>query len=105
VSEFANITVLKKANIYFNGAVTSRTVIFPDGSKKTLGIMQPGEYTFTTGVGEIMEIIDGDLAYRVGDSGEWKKISGGQSFEVPGNSSFIMKVSVVTDYCCSFLGN
>ena len=55
MSEFGNVTIIKKANIYFQGGVTSRTVIFEDGSKKTLGIMQPGEYEFNTSDAEIME--------------------------------------------------
>lgn len=101
--EFSNVTVVKKANIYFDGAVASRTVLFGDGTKKTLGIMQPGEYTFTTGAAEIMEIIAGELLYRVGDSGEWIRVIGGESFQVPPNSAFTMKVATVSDYCCSFL--
>ena len=48
MSEFTNVAVIKKANVYFDGKVTSRTVVFADGSKKTLGIMLPGEYTFNT---------------------------------------------------------
>lgn len=104
MSEFTNVTVVKKANVYFDGAVTSRTVIFADGSKKTLGIMQPGEYTFNTGVAEIMEILAGELEYRVGDSGAWTKVTGGESFQVPANSAFTMQVATVADYCCSFLG-
>jgi uncharacterized protein YaiE (UPF0345 family) len=103
MAEFTNVTVVKKANVYFDGAVASRTVIFPDGSKKTLGLMQTGEYTFNTGVAEIMEILAGELEYRVNDSGEWIKVSGGESFQVPANSAFTMKVATVADYCCSFL--
>ena len=61
MSEFRNVTVVKKANVYFDGKVTSRTVLFPDGSKKTLGVMLPGEYTFNTADKEIMEILAGDL--------------------------------------------
>ena len=37
MSEFTNVTVIKKANIYFDGKVVSRTVVFADGSKQTLG--------------------------------------------------------------------
>jgi len=103
MDEFKDVTIVKKANIYFDGAVTSRTVLFADGTKKTLGIMLPGEYTFNTGVAEIMEILAGDLQYRVGDSGEWLQVKGGEAFQVPANSAFTMKVSTVSDYCCSFL--
>ncbi len=103
MSEFRNVTVVKKANIYFDGKVASRTVLFPDGSKKTLGVMQPGEYEFSTGDREIMEILSGELEYLVAGSKDWKTVGGGGSFEVPANSKFTMKVKTVSDYCCSFV--
>ena len=103
MAEFQNVNVVKKANIYFDGGVTSRTIIFPDGSRKTLGIMMPGEYGFNTGAAEIMEILSGELTVLLPGSTEWVAIKGGEAFEVPENSSFKMKVTAVTDYCCSFL--
>jgi len=103
MSEFTNVTVVREANIYFNGAVASHTVLFSDGTKKTLGLMQPGEYTFTTGAPELMEILTGELDLQLAGENGWRRIGGGQSFEVPGNSSFTMKVQTVSDYCCSFL--
>ena len=102
MSEFMNVTVVKKANVYFEGKVTSRTIVFGDGSKKTLGIMLPGEYTFNTDASEVMEIIDGDLDVLLpGDQG-WRTVKGGESFNVPGQSKFSLKVRRITDYCCSF---
>jgi uncharacterized protein YaiE (UPF0345 family) len=102
MSEFTNVTVNREANVYFNGAVTSRTVLFADGSKKTLGIAQPGEYEFSTGKAELMEILAGDLKVSIA-SGAWKKVAGGEAFEVPANSKFTMRVTTLVDYCCSFL--
>jgi len=103
MSEFTNVTVVREANIYFDGRVVSRTVLFGDGSKKTLGVMQPGEYEFSTGLAEIMEIMSGDLEWQMkGDTG-WKRVTGGESFNVPANSVFVMRVATVTDYCCSFI--
>lgn len=103
MSEFKGVTVARKANVYFNGGVTSRTVIFPDGSKKTLGIMQPGEYEFNTGDAEIMEIESGELDVMLPGAGGWRAIKGGESFNVPANSKFTMKVKTLSDYCCSFI--
>jgi uncharacterized protein YaiE (UPF0345 family) len=97
------VTVVKKANVYFNGGVTSRTVLFPDGSKKTLGIMQPGEYEFSTGDKEIMEILSGELEYRIAGGKDWTPVKGGESFEVPANAKFTMRVRTLSDYCCSFV--
>ena len=92
MAEFKNVTVVKKANIYFDGKVVSRSVLFTDGSKKTLGVMQPGEYEFTTADKEIMEIMSGDLEVLLPEVKDWKPIASGQSFEVPANSKFRMKV-------------
>ena len=102
MSQFDNVSVVQAANIYFGGLVTSRTVIFRDGSRKTLGIMLPGEYEFNTDDKELMEISSGKLEVQLPGSG-WKSINGGESFEVPANSTFQLKVAEVTDYCCSFL--
>ena len=103
MSELKNVTVIKKANIYFGGQVVSHTVLFADGSKKTLGVMQAGEYEFSTVSAEIMEILSGQLEWQLKGEHGWKKISGGEAFNVPENSVFVMKVPVVTDYCCSFV--
>jgi len=103
MSEFTDVTVVKKANIYFNGSVTSRTVIFKDGSKKTLGVMLPGEYEFNTGDKEIMEILSGELDLLLPGKDSWQSIKGGESFEVPVNAKFTMKVKTISDYCCSFI--
>lgn len=103
MSEFTNVTVVKNANIYFAGGVVSHTVLFADGSKKTLGVMQVGEYEFSTGKAEIMEIISGELDFLLAGSTEWKPVKGCESFDVPANSSFKMKVKTVSDYCCSFI--
>ena len=99
---FENVSITKKANVYFDGQVTSRTVSFQDGSKKTLGIMLPGEYEFNTDAKELMEITSGQMEVLL-PGGEWQSIQGGESFEVPGNSSFQLKVFEISDYCCSFL--
>ncbi len=100
--QFDNVSILKEANIYFEGQVTSRSVIFQDGSRKTLGIMLPGEYEFSTDDKELMEIASGELEVLL-PNGDWQSINGGESFEVPANSKFQLKVTVTTDYCCSFI--
>ena len=103
MSEFKNVTVVREANVYFDGQVVSRTVLFPDGTKKTLGIMQPGEYEFSTNDKELMEIMVGELDVLLPGASAWKPVTGGQSFEVPANAKFTMKVKKLSDYCCSFI--
>lgn len=103
MNNFENVTVEKKANVYFDGKVTSRTVIFANGEKKTLGIMMPGEYEFGTADKEIMEILAGQLDVLLPNKEEWITITGGQSFEVPAQSSFKLIIKELTDYCCSYI--
>jgi uncharacterized protein YaiE (UPF0345 family) len=105
MTEFKNVTVVMKANVYFDGKVTSRTVLFADDSKKTLGIMLPGEYEFGTAEREVMEILSGDLEILLPKAKEWRAVRGGDTFEVPARSKFSLKVRSVTDYCCSYMGS
>ncbi|MEQ1622098.1 MAG: pyrimidine/purine nucleoside phosphorylase [Methylococcales bacterium] len=102
MTEFNNVSIVKKANVYFGGNVSSRTIKFADGSTKTLGFMLPGEYTFNTADKELMEIIDGDLDVLLPGT-DWKAIKGGESFNVPANAAFSLKIKAPTDYICSFI--
>lgn len=103
MAEFINVNVVKQANIYFDGKVTSRVINFSDGSRKTLGIMMPGDYEFGTAEKEIMEIIAGELEVLLPGEEHWKTIKGGEEFEVPADSKFKLQVKSVTDYCCSYI--
>jgi uncharacterized protein YaiE (UPF0345 family) len=102
MDKFEKVNVIKKANIYFNGNVTSRTVLFEDGSKKTLGIIMPGQYEFGTGDKEQMEVLAGKLSVLLLGNKEWKIFEVGQTFEIPANSKFKVAANVVSDYCCSY---
>ena len=100
---FENVTVDIAGNSYFDGAVTSRTLFFTDGTRKTLGYMQVGEFEFGTQEAELMEITAGELEYKLANSDEWIAVKGGENFSVPANSKFNVKVKSITDYCCSYL--
>ena len=100
---FENVKIVKKANQYFDGKVTSRSVEFPDGTIKTLGIMMPGEYTFNTLDAEIMEIMAGECEIKLKGEDSFRTIEGGESFDVPANSSFDIKVHSLVDYCCHYI--
>ena len=101
--EFNNVTITKKANVYFDGNVVSRTITFQDGSVKTLGFMQVGGYTFNTGKAEIMEFLSGELEVTLPNQKEPLIIKGSATFEVPANSSFSLHVTAPADYICSFI--
>lgn len=102
MGQFENVTIIKKANVYFEGEVTSRTVVFADGSKKTLGIMMPGEYEFSTDAAEVMEILAGEMKVLLPGQSEWQTYTQGDSFHVPADSRFKLQVQIVADYCCSY---
>ena len=80
MSQFEQVTVVKKANVYFGGQVTSRTVVFNDGTKKTLGIMMPGEYEFGTDTNELMEILGGKMEVKLPGETEWITVTEGSDF-------------------------
>lgn len=101
MDQFNQVSISKKANIYFEGKVTSRTIVFADGTKKTLGIMLPGEYEFSTSVKEEMEFSAGKLEYKL-EGQEWQSIENKGTFHVPANEKFQLKVYEVADYCCSY---
>ncbi len=103
MSNLENVSIVKKANVYFDGNVTSRTVNFEDGTTKSLGIMMEGEYTFGTEAAELMEILGGKCEVKLKGSDEVNTYTEGTSFNVDANSSFDIKVIELTDYCCHYI--
>ncbi len=94
--------IKKKANVYFDGNVTSRSIVTAGGETKSLGVMLPGSYTFNTGAPEVMEVTEGTCRVRLAGDSEWKDYGAGNSFEVPGDSSFEIEVIALLDYVCHF---
>lgn len=99
---FEHVTVIKKANVYFGGKVTSRNIYFADGTRKTLGFMLPGDYEFNTGVAEVMEVLNGEMKVLLPGATEWQTFTSGQSYRVPANSTFKLHIDEMADYCCSY---
>ena len=102
MAEFNNVSIAKAASVLFEGNITSRSIEFEDGSRKTLGIMLPGEYELNTVHTQIMDIQRGELEVLL-PAKEWVTYSGPTTFEVPANSKFQLKVHSLVDYCCSFV--
>lgn len=103
-TEFAGVTVVTKANVYFDGNVVSHTVLFADKSKKTLGLIRPGSYHFNTGAPERMEIVAGSCRVTLDGSTAARDYAAGTYFDVPGNSGFTIAVKDgLCEYICSFL--
>ncbi|HVO66509.1 MAG TPA: pyrimidine/purine nucleoside phosphorylase [Syntrophales bacterium] len=101
--QFDDVTVICKANIFFEGKVVSHTVMFKDGRKKTIGLIQPGSYKFNTDAPEEMEITSGSCLVKQGGQRQWSTYSAGECFQVPGGSWFeILVDGNIMEYICSF---
>ncbi|MCC6356372.1 MAG: pyrimidine/purine nucleoside phosphorylase [Verrucomicrobiae bacterium] len=104
-TEIPGVTVLTKANVYFDGGVISHTLRLFDDSKKTLGIIRPGKYHFGTDRAERMEIVAGSCRVRLDGSPDARDCVAGDTFEVPAKSGFDIEVAEgLCEYICSFLG-
>jgi purine/pyrimidine-nucleoside phosphorylase len=100
---FANVTALAKANVYFDGKVVSHTLLLSDGSKKTLGLIYPGQYHFGTDAPEQMQIVAGECRVRLDGTSDWRRYDAGTAFRVPGKSGFDIEVaSSIAEYVCSY---
>jgi pyrroline-5-carboxylate reductase len=103
MERFENADVVKKANVYYDGRVASRTVYLRDGARVTLGVILPGRYEFSTGAAERMEMLAGSLKVLVPGRDDWQIFGEGQRFEIPANSRFRVEADAVADYCCEYL--
>ena len=103
-TQFDGVSVVTKANIYFDGNVVSHSVLFPDKSKKTLGLIRPGSYHFGTAAAERMEIVAGSCQVTLDGQTTVKTYGAGTFFDVPANSGFTIAVATgLCEYICSFL--
>jgi len=101
--EFSGATVTVKANVYFDGRVVSHGIVLADGSKKTLGVIYPGEYHFATSAPERMDITAGGCEVQMDGTTLWKPYGVGMFFDVPASSGFTIRVRRgLTEYVCSF---
>ncbi len=104
IIEFKEVTLLPKANVYFEGKVISHTFLLSDGSRKTAGIIFPGPFHFGTDKAERMQITDGQCTVKLDGQTEVNVYAAGQQFDVPAHSGFNIEVqSGLCQYVCSFL--
>src|SRR5205085_2720698 len=102
--QFANVTAVAKANVYFDARVVSHSILFTDGTKKTLGLIHPGSFHFGTEKAERMEIIAGECLVKLTGSNTQKSYGAGTHFDVPAKSGFDIEVKTgLCEYVCSFL--
>jgi uncharacterized protein YaiE (UPF0345 family) len=91
-----------QVNEYFNGNVKSLTVEASSG-KSTVGVMNAGEYEFSTGLKEIMTVVAGSMAVKLPGAADWQTYGAGQKFEVVANSKFQLKITADVAYLCEFI--
>ena len=86
-------------NTYFGGSVQS--LRFPsECGEKSVGVMAPGEYSFTTSSAEHVEILTGALEFRM--NGVQRVVAAGASYDVPPQSTFTVVCSLPVSYLCHF---
>ena len=103
MSQFNNVSVVSKANVYFDGKCISHSIQLADGTKKSVGVIMPSTLTFNTGAPETMECVAGSCRVKLKGESEWKTYNAGESFDVPGNASFDIEVSGEPyHYVCHF---
>ena len=102
MSQFDKVSVVKKGNVFFDGKCVSHSVLFADGTRKTVGVILPSTLTFNVGAPEVMEITDGTCRVKLGDEAEFKTYAAGSQFSVPANSSFVIEAQEIVNYVCSF---
>jgi uncharacterized protein YaiE (UPF0345 family) len=99
---YRNVEVKKRANVYHEGRVTSRSIITPEGEMKTLGVMLPGSYRFNTQAPERIDVTQGRCRIRLAGQTGVQEYRAGDSFEIPGDSHFDIEVLELLDYVCHF---
>lgn len=90
-----------KVNSYFDDSVKSIAFENTEGTA-TVGVMDIGEYEFGTSTTEFMTIVSGALTVLLPNAPEWKVFGKGETFVVPANVKFKLKVTEQTAYCCFY---
>ena len=88
-------------NEYFDGKVKSiafQTSTLP----ATVGVMDVGEYEFSTSKKEVMTVVSGQLNVKLPGESEFMAYNAGDDFTVAADETFHLKVSVQKAYLCTY---
>jgi len=102
MSQIENAIINPVANVYFDGKCVSHSITLADGSNISAGVILPASLNFSTASPERMELLQGKCRIRLAGSDEWADYTGGQSFDVKGDSSFDIEVSEDLHYICHY---
>jgi uncharacterized protein YaiE (UPF0345 family) len=101
-THISDVTVTTQASVYFDGKCVSHQITLADGRKKSVGVILPATLTFKTGEPEVMECVAGWCEFKLDGSTEWISSRAGDKFQVPGHSSFQIRVTEPYHYICHF---
>ncbi len=100
---FDGVRVSVRANIYEDGRCQSRTLVLPDGTKKTLGVYLPGEFVFDSHEPEQVVMTAGTVDVLFPDDEDWRTVPVGETYDVPANCTFRVRCREIAEYICDFL--
>lgn len=90
-----------KTNEYFDGKVKSIAFETADGPA-TVGVMAKGEYVFGTSTVEYMTVTSGKMDVKLPGETQWKTYKEFETFIVPKDIKFNVKVDGDTSYRCLY---
>ena len=94
-------TLPMQVNEYFDGKVKSigfQTATLP----ATVGVMDIGEYEFSTNKKEVMTVVSGCLKVKLPGEDSFSEYNAGSDFIVAANETFHLQVEVQTAYLCTY---
>lgn len=100
MTTYENVTLDVTGNVYFEGTCVSHTFYLADGTRKSAGVILPSSLTFGTAAPEVMEIQSGSCTVTI--DGTTTSFTAGESFSVPGDSSFDIVVTETVSYVCHY---
>ena len=99
--QFDQVSVGKKANVYFDGKCVSHTVTLADGTRKSVGVILPSTLRFDLTTKEVMEVVDGTAYVSINGEAE-KSFSAGQSWTVEAGAYFVIRADQPVHNVCHF---
>jgi len=93
-------TILKH-NAYFDGRVQSLALVV-DGVNATVGVMEPGKYTFSTSSDLDFKRLPGVLNVQLPGDSEWREYAAGDTFIVAPGRSFEVEAAKDVAYICLY---
>ena len=98
--QFDQVSVGKKANVFFDGKCVSHTVTLANGVRKSVGVVLPSTLRFDLSTKEVMEVVDGNAFVSI--NGAPEEFKAGQSWTVEKGGYFIIRAEAPVHYVCHF---